>query len=248
MKAMIFAAGIGSRLKPFTLEHPKALAPVGGRPILGLVIEKLIKCGVDFLVINVHHFAEQIVNYLSDNHNFGIDIKVSDESGRLLDTGGGLRKASEWLRNSDDPIIVHNADILTDFPLHEMVTRHIDAGNVATLLAAQRPTSRYLLFDQSMRMRGWTNMSSGEVRPVALEVDKFIKFAFGGVHVVAPRIFDALDNFAEMDSPFSITDFYIDKCAELPIGAFLPPQTYNWFDIGRPDSLKKASDAVLCGI
>ncbi|MDE6126575.1 MAG: NTP transferase domain-containing protein, partial [Muribaculaceae bacterium] len=134
MKGMIFAAGVGSRLRPFTDEHPKALAPVGGIPMLRRVIEKMTEAGISRIVVNVHHFPQQIVSYLEENDNFGADISVSDESAELLDTGGGLLHARRFL-DGDEPVLVHNADILTDFDISRMARAHSDSGALATLLA-----------------------------------------------------------------------------------------------------------------
>ena len=244
---MIFAAGMGTRLKPFTDFHPKALAEICGRPMLGLVIEKLKSVGVDDFVVNIHHFGKQIIDYLEANNNFGVTIHVSDERTRLLDTGGGILAARRWL-DGTEPFIVHNADILTDFDITDMVGRHIETGAAATLLCKHRDTSRYLLFDSSDgRMRGWTNIKTGELKPRTLaSADGLDALAFGGVHVVSPRIFAALEKYAaslggEGAIPkFSITDFYISDCAEELIYGYSPANPYRWHDIGRMESLAEA--------
>lgn len=247
MKAMVFAAGLGTRLKPFTDFHPKALAEVGGQPMLGRVIEKIKALGVDHIVVNVHHFADQVVDYLRSCNNFGLQIDISDESSRLLDTGGGLLAAAPLLAGDED-IIVHNADILTDFDLADMVRVHTASRAMATLLADWRQTKRYLLFDRStMQMRGWTNIETSAVRPQSLVLtDALEKLAFGGVHIVSPRIFTLLKDYAAAkfagdDRPkFSITDFYIDACADADIRAYRPSASYRWHDIGKPESLAAA--------
>ena len=252
MKAMVFAAGLGTRLKPFTDHHPKALAEVCGRPMLGIVIQRLIKCGVDEVVVNVHHFADQIIDYLRKNDNFGITIHISDERNFLLDTGGGILYARHWL-DGDEPFIVHNADILTDFDLNEMVMESKLNDAVATLLVADRLTKRYLLFDKcDMRMKGWTNIDTGELRPGSLEsAENLDRLAFGGVHVVSPQIFPYLDTFvaaipvqAESVIPkFSIMDFYISLCHQLRFYGYIPASPYSWHDIGKPTSLQAAEDS-----
>lgn len=167
MKALIFAAGIGSRLKPFTLHHPKALAEVGGKPLLQHVVERLRdEGGIREMVVNVHHFPDQIRDFIAANANFGIDVQFSDESSELLDTGGGLLKAWELLDPApDDAILLHNADILTDFPIAEFVDNHIHSGRDVSLLVQRRQSSRMLWLDKNARLRGWQNMNSGECRP-----------------------------------------------------------------------------------
>ena len=151
---MIFAAGLGTRLTPLTDHMPKALVPVAGKPMLEHVILKLIASGFDEIVINVHHFAEQIIDFLKDKNNFGIKIWISDETEELLDTGGGIKKASSLL---NDPFLVHNADILSNVDLKPLYDFHLASESAATLLVSPRKTVRYLLFDQTHRHCGWIN-------------------------------------------------------------------------------------------
>lgn len=255
MKAMIFAAGLGTRLKPFTDNHPKALAEVCGRPMLGLVIDKLKTAGVDEFVINIHHFGQQIRDYLKQNDDFGVKIDISDETDRLLDTGGGILAARCWLNGSED-FIVHNADILTDFDIKVMTAYHRDSGSDASLLGAVRKTKRYLVFGKDDNvMRGWTNIESGETRPSGFELtDDMNLLAFGGVHVLSPRIFFDLERYAGSISEgrempkFSITDFYIASCDRLKISAYCPAESYRWHDIGKPESLAAAEKDFLQGL
>jgi len=163
MKAMIFAAGLGTRLKPLTDSMPKALVPIGGKPLLQHIIEKLSNAGFKEIVINVHHFPEQIIRFLRDNDNFGLHIEVSDESDKLLDTGGGIRKASAFLKG-DTPFLVHNVDILSNADLGKLYDSHTRQEEMATLLVSQRKTSRYLLFDEQYMLKGWINDSTDEVK------------------------------------------------------------------------------------
>ena len=250
MKAMIFAAGVGSRLKPFTDAHPKALVEIGGRPILGLVIAKLAAAGVDKIIINVHHFAEQIYDYLSA-HDFGVDIAVSDESAKLLDTGGGIVAAAHLLSGDEgEPLIVHNADILTDFDIRAMIEQWRRTGPMALLMAEDRDTSRKLLFDNDMKMRGWINSATHEVKPPTLSAEVASacgQLAFGGVHILSPEILSHLCRYAarmgESNPKFSITDFYISQCSALDIRAYRPPQPYRWYDVGKPETLQAARAA-----
>lgn len=168
MQAMIFAAGLGTRLRPLTDKMPKALVEVDGKPLIEHVIEKLCKSGFTSIVVNVHHFSNQIIDYLNA-HDFGVDIRISDETDKLLDTGGGLRKAS-YLFNPDEQVLIHNVDILSNADLRTfyeqgpLMTNYATGNNMkaaATLLVSWRKTKRYLLFDADMRLVGWTNIETG---------------------------------------------------------------------------------------
>lgn len=240
MKAMIFAAGIGSRLKPWTNSHPKALVEVGGDAMLGNVINKIKNAGIRYMVVNTHHFAKQIEEYLDNHTNFGIDIYISDETNLLLDTGGGLRKAARQLTLDDEPVILHNADIFTDFPILDMAAAHIEQGNDATLLVDIRETSRYLLFDENMRMKGWTNKKTSEVRPANIIAENYKPMAFGGVHILSTSMIKLIEEQYAPDEPFSIIDFYIANCEKHKIAGFTPYMPYKWHDIGKPESLEAA--------
>lgn len=209
--------------------------------MLQRVVLKLKDCGVNDLVVNVHHFADKVVEFLDANNNFGLDIHVSDERSLLLDTGGGILAARRWL-DGDEPVIVHNADILTDFPLGEMIESHRRNADDVTLLVASRQSSRYLLFDDKSTMHGWCNERTGEVLPAGVDADHFGKRAFGGVHVISPRIFDKLDDYARSINKevFSIVPFYVAACHSLNISGFKPAEAYRWFDIGKPETLAAA--------
>lgn len=239
MKAMIFAAGLGTRLAPLTDTCPKALIEVGGVPMLRRAIERLRDAGVDEIVVNVHHHAWMIKDYIARN-DFGVRVDVSDESDTLLDTGGGVVKAAPMLRG-DGPIILYNADIFTDFPIDEMVGVHRASDADVTLLVDDRKTSRYLLFDADGRMAGWRNVTTGEERtPYDTSVlTSCRQLAFGGIHVINPSVLDSLEAY-QREGKFSITPFYIDRCAGLDIRAYTPSAPYRWVDIGRPESLERA--------
>jgi len=260
MKAMIFAAGLGTRLRPFTLEHPKALAPVGGVPMLRRVIEKLHAAGINDMVVNVHHFADQITDYLRDNANFGCNIKISHED-ELLETGGGLLKARPMLDDgTDEPILIHNADILTDFPIVEMAdTFRRDQADI-TLLADRRDTSRYFIFDKTNLLCGHINLKTGACttsRPLAnnepptrdtLADAGFRLLAFGGVHIISAKALTALGEYAATlprpDGPFSIVDFYKQN-TDLRITPYTPAAPYRWYDIGKLSTIAQAEAAIL---
>lgn len=246
MKAIVFAAGIGSRLKPFTDHHPKALAPVAGVPALRRVIEKLVKAGADTIFVNVHHFAAQICEFL-ESHDFGVPVLVSDESELLLDTGGGLAKLwreQPLLRSmsQDEAIIVHNSDIITDFPIRELLAA---GGDAAILVDGKRSSTRGFLFDKGGRLRGWQNTAKNLVRPQGIETDGLRSAAFGGVHRISPAVMSRISDYAgEKLQPFGIVDFYIDNCGTLDVRAFEPRSQYDWFDIGTPEKLATASAAL----
>lgn len=243
MKAMIFAAGLGTRLRPLTDSMPKALVKVDGTPMLQRVIMNLKNAGCNRILINVHHFPDMIIDFLNSMQNFGIDIAVSDERDKLLDTGGGIVKAGKWLSGSE-PFIVHNADILTDLDLKTIYAHHKSSHADATLLVSDRKTSRYLLFDPQMRMNGWINVSTNEVKPSGINCDSLNKCAFNGIHVISPSMLPALSAFRGEDTPFSITEFYIDNCRNLDIRGYIPAQPYSWFDIGKPASLAAAEASI----
>ena len=241
MKAMIFAAGLGTRLRPLTDNMPKAMVPVAGKPMLQRVIENLAQHGFHDIVVNVHHFGEQIIDFLANNNNFGQNIIVSDERELLLDTGGGILAAKHFF-NDNEPFIVHNADILTTLDLTAMYKHHCESNADATLLVKSRNTERYLLFNNDNQLQGWINKKTGETRPA--DIDALAhgcqEFAFGGVHIISPSIFNALEAYTT-EPKFSITPFYIDKCRELKIQGY-NPQGYEWFDIGRPETLTLANE------
>lgn len=238
MKAMIFAAGLGTRLKPITDTMPKALVPVGGEPLLHHVICKLRDAGYTELVVNVHHFASQIREYLSA-HDFGVSIAISDESAQLLETGGGIAHAAPLLLPSEDPILIHNVDILSNLDL-AWFRSSVRPSALSTLLVSERETSRYLLFGEDMRLMGWTNVTTGEVRsPFPAEaLADCRKLAFSGIHNVSPAIFPAFEE-AGFTGRFPIMDFYIQQCARYPIYGVLAP-SLQLVDVGKLDSLSQA--------
>ena len=232
---MIFAAGLGTRLRPLTDTMPKALVPVAGEPLLAHVIRKLVRAGYGRLVVNVHHFPDQIRKYLSEN-DFGVPIAISDESGRLLETGGAIRHAAPLLSGSDR-FLVHNVDIISDldFGWFEGTWRE---GALATLLVSNRKTSRYLLFDDDLRLVGWTNVSTGEVRSPypGLDPSACRRLAFAGIHEMSSDILGVMKPFPER---FPIIDFYLQVCDRYPVYAALPDRL-RLVDVGKFDSLAEA--------
>lgn len=245
MKAMIFAAGIGSRLKPFTDSHPKALLPVGGVPMLGRVLDNVRRAGIRDVVVNVHHFASQVRDFLAESAPDGMNIAVSDESDRLLDTGGGLLKAAPILDDDVDGILLHNADILTDVDLSRMMEAHKESGADVTLLMSRRNSSRLLYFDEKGQLKGWRNTKTGEMIPPGLETDGLVPMAFGGVHVVSKTVFPLLEEYARGNGPvFSMTPFYLANIGNLDIRAYVPEADYLWHDVGSPEKYRAAEAAL----
>lgn len=242
MTGIIFAAGIGSRLKPFTDSHPKALAPLGGVPMAVRVATKLLAAGADALIVNVHHFADQVEACLRAQP-FADAVSFSDERSLLLDTGGALsRIAAEHpqLMMGTEPVIVHNADIYTDFPISEMLASHVSSGADVTLLVdPARPSTRNFLFDTHARLHGWTNDTTGAVKPADLDTAGLRRAAFGGVHIISPRALKLIGE-AGCGKPFSVTDWYLQHCTDLDIRAYTPSQPYRWHDIGTPEKLAAA--------
>lgn len=241
MQAMIFAAGLGTRLRPLTDTMPKALVEVGGKPLIGHVMEKLIGAGVGRVVVNVHHFADQIVGYLHANGDFGIDIRISDESGKLLDTGGGIRKAAA-LFDTGSPVLIHNVDILSDIDVRSFYRYACERCCDALLLVSSRRTSRYLLFDDDMRLAGWTNTDTGEVRGASPSLATFRhtldEYAFSGVHVFSPSLFPLMDVYPEK---FGIMDFYLDVCADAGIYGYVD-ESLQLLDVGKPEAIAAATE------
>lgn len=240
MKAMIFAAGLGTRLKPLTDRMPKALVPVAGRPMLEHVILKLKAAGFNELVINIHHFGEQILDFLRANQNFGLTIHISDERDCLLDTGGGIRKAEPFFRGNE-PFLIHNVDILSDTDLKALYEYHRQSGNDATLLASRRKTVRYLLFDENERLCGWINKDTLQTKPegFAYDPEHHREYAFSGIHVISPSLFQYMDE--QWTGKFSIMDFYLQTCHEARIGGRLT-DTLRLIDIGKPETLTLAEE------
>ncbi len=234
---MIFAAGIGSRLKPLTLHKPKALVEVGGKPLLEWVITKIINAGISEIIINVHHFADQIIDYLEAKKNFGINIAISDERNLLLDTGGGLKKAS-WFLQGDQPFLLYNVDILTTLNIAEIIKFHHNYDPLATLAVKKRPGSRYLLVNDSKELCGWQNIKTGE-KIIAKPAANLNQIAFSGIHVVSPNIFEII----EETGVFSITPLYLRLAADHSLIGFYHQNDY-WNDLGKPENLLLAEEAI----
>ena len=225
---MIFAAGLGTRLKPLTDTMPKALVPVGGQPLLWHVIMKLKAAGYERIVVNVHHFAQQIIDYLQANANFGLDIRISDERQQLLETGGGIKKALP-LFDANAPILIHNVDILSNLDLCALP---MDAP---LLVVSERKTKRYLQFDDTMRLVGWKNIETGE-----LKGSEGRSLAFSGIHIFHPSLSPLLSDWPER---FPIMDFYLKACGDHLIRGY-EARDLNLLDVGKLDSLDQAEKFI----
>ena len=241
MKAMIFAAGLGTRLRPLTDRMPKALVPVGGVPMLERVIVKLKAAGFTGFVVNVHHFASQIEDFLAENRNFGVHIDISRETAQPLETGGGIRRAEPFLKGGR--FLVHNVDMLSDLDVRKFMAAD-DPASLATLLVTDsEDADRFLLFDDSMRLAGWTNVRTGEVRSPYPDFDpsKCRRLSFCGIHIISPEVFELMRGWPEK---FSITDFYLRVAAAQEIrGVYVPD--LRIIDIGSPGKLAEAERLCL---
>ncbi|MEZ4878980.1 MAG: nucleotidyltransferase family protein [Chitinophagales bacterium] len=235
-KVMIFAAGLGTRLQPITNSIPKALVEVNNKPLLQYALEHLKQHQVTDVVINVHHFANLMVDFLEKHQNFGLNITISYENDELLETGGGLWKAKSYFNDVDD-FIVCNADILCDIDLTAMVDFHQKNNCLATLAVSTRKSSRNLLFDDANQLKGWKNNKTEATISVVENSTLLQPFAFDGFHVISTKIFD----FPYNEKKFSITDWYLSLCKEQQIMAYLYQSNY-WFDIGTKEKLATANN------
>jgi NDP-sugar pyrophosphorylase family protein len=240
MRAMILAAGLGTRLLPLTDHRPKALVEVAGQTLVEITLRRLREFGIREVIINVHHFADMVVDYLHKKGNFGMHIEISRED-ELLDTGGGLKKAA-WFFLEDggnDPFLLHNVDVLSTIDFHRMVEFHREHNALATLAVQKRETSRFLIFDSNHELRGRGKRGDSHQTPGVTQA-----LAFSGVHVISPRL---LSRMAEQ-GVFSIIETYVRLAAQgEKILAFLADHAY-WRDLGKPENLVQAENDVRLGI
>jgi len=244
MKAMILAAGRGTRLKPMTDTIPKALIPVKGVPMLEHAILKLKAAGFTQIVINIHHFGEQIIDFLNSKNNFGLTVAISDERASLLDTGGGIKQARFFL-DGDEPFLVHNVDIFSNVDLKEMYNAHVNSGALATLLGSQRQTPRQLLFNADGRLCGWRNRDTGEVKSPAqspafeFDPSRHSEYAFGGVYVISPEIFALME---DRSGKFPIIDFFLSICSDQPVHLYTK-EGLQLIDAGKVKELNELASS-----
>ncbi len=231
MKAMILAAGFGTRLKPFTDHHPKALAMVNGKSLLQRNIEYLAKFGIRDIIVNVHHFADQVKDALQTNKEWGSTVSMSDESDAILETGGGLKRAQDFFKNSNEPFVLMNVDILTDLDLVRMIQQHVELNPLATLAVTHRDTSRYFLFNEHDLLCGWRNVKTAEEK-ISRASATLNQKAFSGIHVISPAIFSLI----KQEGKFSMVDVYLDLAREHNIIGF-DHSKGKLQDVGKPGSI-----------
>lgn len=232
MQAMIFAAGLGTRFKPWTDNHPKSLAVINGKSLLQRNIEYLLQYGIKNIVVNVHHFANQVKEAINTNRGWGSTITISDETDAILETGGGLKKAEQLF--TEDTIVLINADILTDLDLHSMIQYHYQQQSLATLAVTNRITSRYFLFDENNSLCGWRNTKSGEEkisRPSLTITQK----AFSGIHIISKNMLALINK----EGKFSMVDVYLSLSKTQIIKAF-DHSGSKFVDVGKPESVSIA--------
>lgn len=239
MKAMVFCAGLGTRLKPYTDSIPKALVPLAGKPLLEHVVERLKSFGVDEVVVNVHHFADKVEDFIESRNGFGIKVSISDERDLLLDTGGGLKKASSFF-DDGKPFIIHNVDIISNIDIAQLYNSSLESGALATLAVSNRMSSRYFLFDEDFHLVGWKNIKTNEQK-ISRVGDTYLPFAFNGIHVVDPAIFQLMEGF---EGKFSIVDLYLQLAKTQNICGYDVTQN-TIIDVGKPASLLEAEKRLL---
>ena len=235
---MILAAGFGTRLKPFTDKHPKALAMVNGKALLQRNIEYLQKIGITEVLVNVHHFADQIIDAINTNNGWGSTVTISDETDAVLETGGGLKKAAWYFKNETSFLLI-NADILTNLDLDALVAKHTNTGALATLAVSVRNSSRYFLFDEAGKLCGWKNQNTGEYKPVHLNdsnTEHLHAKAFSGIQVIDTKLLALM----QREGKFSMVDVYLDLCATHTILAY-DHTGATLLDVGKPESLALAA-------
>ena len=235
---MILAAGLGTRLKPLTDDRPKALVKIGDTTLIEYTILKLKESGFDEIVVNVHHFASMLVDFLKAK-DFGVKIHISDESDRLMDTGGGIVKAASFL-DGDEPFLVHNVDIITDIDLRTLFNAHSQSDALATLAVGKRESSRMFLFDSEMKLAGWQNNLTGKKIIPDSSREPLTPYAFSGIHVISPTIFTLITS----KGPFSIVDAYLSQCCRNAIRGYDVSNNFV-LDVGKPQSIERAEGYLM---
>ena len=237
MNALIFSAGLGTRLKPLTDTMPKALVPIAGKPLLQWQVEKLRDAGITDIVVNVHHFPDMIIDAVRANDGWGTHITISDERDCLLDTGGGLRKAGSLMGNG--PVLACNVDILSNIDIKALVAHYEETG-VSQLVVSERQTQRYLCFNGEDLLCGWINIATGEMKPSSIHqsiIPSFRRLAFSGMQILNE---DALARLQQREeTKFSLIPFYLDIMEEVPLHAYVP-QNYRMMDVGKIDQITEA--------
>jgi len=239
MKAMIYTAGLESRLRPEAEGLPRALMPVNGEPLLGMLIRRLADSGFAEIIINVHHFATPITEFINQMSFAGLRVEISDETDVMLDTGGGLKKVA-WFFDDNRPFLIYHLDVLSDINLPDLYRSHSDSGALATMVIRNRETSRFLLFNRKMMLCGWENRETGERQIARPGPDDLQPFAFSRIQVVSPLIF----SFIKEKGPFSLVELYLRLAAAHLIRGY-PDNESIWMDLGREDGLLEAEKLYL---
>ncbi|MCL2413363.1 MAG: nucleotidyltransferase family protein, partial [Bacteroidales bacterium] len=247
MKAFILSAGLGTRLKPFTENIPKALVEINGKPLLQILIERLKQSGYTDILVNVHHFADLVIDFLNANQNFGVNIQISNEREQLLDTGGAILHARKFLEDVPH-FLVHNVDILSDIDFSKITEYHVKSNALATLAVRDRDSSRKFLFDKSLQLKGWQNTKTGKslyvegIPACAGMTDKkqLTLLAFSGIHIISSEIFKHI----KQQGKFSIVETYLDLAKTFDIRGFRHDEDF-WLDVGSPEQLRQAENLFL---
>ena len=242
MKAMVLAAGLGTRLRPLTDDRPKALVEVANRTLLEITLARLREFGIGDVIVNVHHFADMVVDYLKANQNFGMRIEVSREED-LLDTGGGLKKAGWFFEHDSEPFILHNVDVISTIDLQEMVRFHKDNRGLATLAVKARPSSRLLIFDEQLQLCGRRLVREQKVETVRPS-QQSSELAFAGIHVISPRLIAQMRE----EGAFSIINSYLGLAGRGERIVGFRADQYRWRDLGTIESLRAATAELSSGV
>lgn len=235
MKAIIFAAGLGTRLQPLTNSKPKAMVELNGKPLLFHAIHRLKKAGISEIIVNVHHFSEQIISY-AFNTDFGIPIHISDESDELLDTGGGIKKAAHLLQD-EAPFLAYNVDVISSVNIKKVVALHKTQNALVTLVVRKRETSRYFMFDKKMNLTGWKNFSTGDEKISHFNFDHSRPYAFSGIHVISQDIFPLIKE----EGKFSVVPLYLELAKKHPLIGYEDTSDF-WIDLGKPGQISLAEE------
>lgn len=233
MKAIIFAAGLGTRLQPLTNNKPKALVLLNGKPLLYHAIEQLKTAGISEIIVNVHHFADLIIDYLTKT-DFGIPISISDERTEVLETGGGILKA-KWFLNGAEPFIAFNVDIISSANLKAAIAFHQQSNALVTLIVRQRKTSRYFMFDSKMQLCGWKNFATGESKISNTGFEHASPWAFSGIQIISPEIFHHITETGK----FSVVPLYLRLATNQKLMAYADTSEF-WLDLGKPGQIELA--------
>lgn len=236
MKAIILAAGLGTRLKYITQNKPKALVEVRGKTMLEIAILNLKAQGINNFLINIHHYGNSIIDFLTYNNNFGVNITISDERKRILDTGGAILKAKEFIVGKE-PVLVHNVDIISDVNIKDLLLTHKKSKSIATLCVRKRDTERFLLFNKDLSLIGWVNIKKNEFRWIGGSQSDYDMYAFSGIYVISPKFVNLMTHVGK----FSIIDSWLEIAKNNPISGYID-SSKRWYDLGTIEKIKFAEN------